>query len=48
MCGSCGKGAVSRGGFGKIKPGQKIKSLRKKTFEQLKAEIEKRAEKNEN
>lgn len=50
MCGSCGKGgAVNRGGFGKIKKGQKVKGLRKRTFKQLKAEIEKRAEKkNEN
>lgn len=52
MCGSCGKGGpVNRGGFGKFKSGQKVKGLRvrKRTFEQLKAEIEQRVEKkNEN
>lgn len=44
MCGSCGKGS-SKGGFGKFKKGQKrIRGLKKKkTFEELKKEIEDRA-----
>jgi len=48
MCGSCGKGGTTRGGFGRFKKGQKrVKGLtQKKTFEQLKRENEERAEKN--
>lgn len=47
MCGSCGKSSngFNRGGFGKIKKGQKVKGLRKKTFKQLKDEITRRVEK---
>ena len=36
MCGSCGKGTTTRGGFRKIKKGDKLKAL---TYEQLKAKI---------
>jgi len=45
MCGSCGKGGSGKGGFGKFKKGQKrVRGLKqKKTFEQLKKEIEERA-----
>ena len=47
MCGSCGKSSSKGGGFGKYKKGQKrlIKGLKKKTFEQLKKEIEEKANK---
>jgi hypothetical protein len=44
MCGSCGKGGSSKGGFGKYKKGQKrVRGLKKRTFAQLKKEIEDQA-----